>query len=59
MGHIQKALEEHQQTLDNLEEEKARSDRLASLATLAAGQPMNFLRPFPPLQLQQGRCFTN
>lgn len=45
VGRIQKSLEEHQLTLSRLEEQTARSEKLASLATLAAGAAHEFSSP--------------
>ena len=54
VGRIQKALEEHQQTLDTLDEEKAKSERLASLATLAAGATHEFATPLSTIAVAAG-----
>ena len=54
MGRIQKAFGEHQRTLDKLEEEKAKSDRLASLATLAAGATHEFSTPLSTIAVAAG-----
>jgi two-component system sensor histidine kinase RegB len=65
VGRIQKALEEHQQTLVSLEEERARSEKLASLATLSAGAAHEFSTPLSTIavaagemlhQLKAGQC---
>ncbi len=65
VGRIQAALAEHQQTLVSLEEERARSERLASLATLSAGAAHEFSTPLSTIavaagemlhQLQSGRA---
>jgi two-component system sensor histidine kinase RegB len=54
VGRIQKALEDHQRTLDKLEEERARSERLASLATLAAGATHEFSTPLSTIAVAAG-----
>ena len=51
---IQKALEEHQQTLVSLEEEKARSEKLVSLATLSAGAAHEFSTPLSTIAVAAG-----
>jgi two-component system sensor histidine kinase RegB len=45
VGRIRKALDEHQQTLTDLREQKLRNEKLASLATLAAGAAHEFSTP--------------
>lgn len=64
VGRIQAALAEHQQTLVSLEEERARSEKLASLTTLSAGAAHEFSTPLSTIavaagemlhQLQSGR----
>jgi len=54
VGRIQKALEEHQQTLISLEEERARSEKLASLATLSAGAAHEFSTPLATIAVAAG-----
>jgi two-component system sensor histidine kinase RegB len=54
VGQIQKALEKHQRTLDKLKVEKARSDKLASLATLAAGATHEFSTPLSTIAVAAG-----
>jgi two-component system sensor histidine kinase RegB len=54
VGRIQKALEEHQQTLVTLEEERARSEKLASLATLSAGAAHEFSTPLSTIAVASG-----
>lgn len=54
VGRIQKALEEYQQTLISLEEEKARSEKLASLATLSAGAAHEFSTPLSTIAVAAG-----
>jgi two-component system sensor histidine kinase RegB len=65
VGRIQAALGEHQQTLVSLEEERARSEKLASLTTLSAGAAHEFSTPLSTIavaagemlhQLQSGRA---
>ncbi len=51
---IQKSLEEHQQTLTRLEEEKSRSEKLASLATLSAGAAHEFSTPLSTIAVAAG-----
>ena len=54
VGRIQKALEEHQQTLVILDEERARSEKLASLATLSAGAAHEFSTPLSTIAVAAG-----
>jgi two-component system sensor histidine kinase RegB len=54
VGRIQKALEEHQQTLVSLEEERARSEKLAALATLSAGAAHEFSTPLSTIAVAAG-----
>lgn len=54
VGRIQKALEEHQQTLVSLEEERARSEKLASLANLSAGAAHEFSTPLSTIAVAAG-----
>ena len=54
VGRIQKALEEYQRTVDSLEEEKAKSEKLASLATLAAGATHEFSTPLSTIAVAAG-----
>ena len=54
VGKIQKALEGHQQTLINLEEERARSEKLSSLATLSAGAAHEFSTPLSTIAVAAG-----
>jgi len=54
VGRIQKALEEHQQTLASLEEERARSEKLASLATFSAGAAHEFATPLATIAVAAG-----
>ncbi len=54
VGKIQKALEEHQQTLIRLEEERARSERLSSLATLSAGTTHELSTPLATIAVAAG-----
>ncbi len=54
VGRIQKALEEHQQTLISLDEERARSEKLASLATLSAGAAHEFSTPLSTIAVAAG-----
>jgi len=54
VGRIQKALEEHQKTLIILDEERARSEKLASLATLSAGAAHEFSTPLSTIAVAAG-----
>jgi len=54
VGRIQQALEQHQQTLVSLEEERARSDKLASLANLSAGAAHEFSTPLSTIAVAAG-----
>lgn len=54
VGKIQKALEDHQQTLVSLEEERARSEKLSSLATLSAGAAHEFSTPLSTIAVAAG-----
>lgn len=54
VGRIQKALEEYQHTLVSLEEERARSEKLASLATLSAGAAHEFSTPLSTIAVAAG-----
>ena len=54
VGKIQKALEEYQQTLVSLEEERARSEKLSSLATLSAGAAHDFSTPLSTIAVAAG-----
>ena len=54
IGRIQKALEGHQQTLIKLEDEKARSEKLTSLATLSAGAAHEFSTPLSTIAVAAG-----
>ncbi|MEW6593880.1 MAG: ATP-binding protein [Thermodesulfobacteriota bacterium] len=54
VGRIRKALEEHQQTLADLREQKLRNEKLASLATLAAGAAHEFSTPLATIAVAAG-----
>jgi two-component system sensor histidine kinase RegB len=54
VGRIQKALAEHQQTLIILDEERARGEKLASLATLSAGAAHEFSTPLSTIAVAAG-----
>ena len=54
IGRIQKALEEHQKTLVSLEKERARSEKLSSLATLSAGAAHEFSTPLATIAVAAG-----
>jgi len=54
IGRIQKALEEHQHTLVSLEKERARSEKLSSLATLSAGAAHEFSTPLSTIAVAAG-----
>ncbi|MBU0675270.1 MAG: sensor histidine kinase [Proteobacteria bacterium] len=54
VNRIQLALADHQQTLLRLEEEKVKSEKLASLATLAAGAAHEFSTPLSTIAVAAG-----
>jgi len=54
VGRIQQALATHETTLTKLREEKTRADRLASLATLAAGAAHEFSTPLATITVAAG-----
>jgi two-component system, sensor histidine kinase RegB len=54
VGRIQRALEVQQQTLVSLEEKRARSEKLASLATLSAGAAHEFSTPLSTIAVAAG-----
>ncbi len=54
VGRIQKALEEHQEVLVSLEEERTRSEKLAALATLSAGAAHEFSTPLSTIAVAAG-----
>lgn len=54
VGRIRKALEEQQQTLTDLREQKLRNEKLASLATLAAGAAHEFSTPLATIAVAAG-----
>lgn len=54
VGKIQKSLEEQQETLAELEEEKIRTEKLGSLATLAAGAAHEFSTPLSTIAVAAG-----
>ena len=54
ISRIRKAMASHQQTLANLEEEKQRSEKMASLATLAAGAAHEFSTPLSTIAIAVG-----
>ena len=54
VGKTQKALDEHQQTLAELQEQKLRNEKLASLATLAAGAAHEFSTPLSTIAVAAG-----
>ena len=54
VGRIQKSLQEHQETLVILDEERARSEKLASLATLSAGAAHEFSTPLSTIAVAAG-----
>lgn len=55
---IQKDLEDHQLTLNELELEKNRSEKLASLATLSAGAAHEFSTPLATIAVASGEMLT-
>lgn len=54
IGKIQKALGEHRAIIDRLQKEKQQSDKLASLATLAAGAAHEFSTPLSTIAVAAG-----
>ena len=54
VGRIQKALAQHQKTLDILDKERTRSEKLASLATLSAGAAHEFSTPLSTIAVAAG-----
>jgi two-component system sensor histidine kinase RegB len=56
---IHKDMETHQQTLASLEEEKLRSEKMASLATLAAGAAHEFSTPLSTIAVAAGEMAHN
>lgn len=54
VGRIQKALEDHQRLVSRLREEKVRNEKLASLATLAAGAAHEFSTPLSTIAVAAG-----
>ena len=54
VSRIQRALAEHQHTLAELREEKMKSEKLASLATLAAGAAHEFSTPLATIAVASG-----
>lgn len=55
---IQEDLEDHQKTLNELELEKSRSEKLASLATLSAGAAHEFSTPLATIAVASGEMLT-
>lgn len=54
VGKIQKALDEHQETLAILKEEKLKSEKLAALATFSAGAAHEFSTPLSTIAVASG-----
>ncbi len=54
VNRIQRSLTDHAKTIENLRAEKARSDKLASLATLAAGAAHEFSTPLSTIAVAAG-----
>jgi len=54
VGRIQRALEKNEQALVHLKEEKVRNEKLASLATLAAGAAHEFSTPLSTIAVAAG-----
>lgn len=54
VGRIQKALTTHQKTLADLRDQKLRNEKLASLATLAAGAAHEFSTPLATIAVAAG-----
>jgi two-component system sensor histidine kinase RegB len=57
VGRIQRALEGHQRIIARLQEEKVRNEKLASLATLAAGAAHEFSTPLSTIAVAAGEMF--
>lgn len=57
VSRIQLALARHQKTLADLQEEKTKSERMASLATLAAGAAHEFATPLSTIAVAAGEMF--
>lgn len=57
VSRIQLALSRHQKTLADLQEEKTKSERMASLATLAAGAAHEFATPLSTIAVAAGEMF--
>jgi two-component system sensor histidine kinase RegB len=55
---IQEDLEDHQKTLNELELERNRSEKLASLATLSAGAAHEFSTPLATIAVASGEMLT-
>ncbi len=58
LNKIQKDLEEHQKTVSELEMERTRSEKLASLATLSAGAAHEFSTPLATIAIAAGEMLT-
>ncbi len=54
VGKIKQGLEEHQETIARLKEDKLRNEKLASLATLAAGAAHEFSTPLATIAVAAG-----
>ena len=57
VSRIQLALSRHQKTLADLQEEKTKSEKMASLATLAAGAAHEFATPLSTIAVAAGEMF--
>ncbi|MEW6501706.1 MAG: ATP-binding protein [Thermodesulfobacteriota bacterium] len=57
VGRIRKALDEQQRTLADLREQKLRNEKLASLATLAAGAAHEFSTPLATIAVAAGEMY--
>ncbi|MDG4476833.1 ATP-binding protein [Thiovibrio frasassiensis] len=57
VSRIQEALARHQKTLTDLQEEKTKSERMASLATLSAGAAHEFSTPLSTIAVAAGEMF--
>ncbi len=57
VSRIQLALARHQKTLADLQEEKTKSEKMASLATLAAGAAHEFSTPLSTIAVAAGEMF--